>query len=410
MGSRLDPDEGIRATSVTFATRAKAAIHFEIDNICLATIQACILLANIFAADLEPSLETLYFGIATRMAQIMGLHRANDDTDVVQRETRARVWYALVTSDIFCNTNLGLPRQIHILDGDVALPGDEAEFQLLLPGSREPRSSSLGMWAYCTRLFEMFGAIHDLNRQIVDQKIAPQIAEECVRGLAMRLDEWRASLPQLFEETEINLEKHIQRGTGGLFVAFHLGYHHYSTLLYFRYLGTASTNTATQNDYADQCRVHAASFASLVRKSRAAPGSEAQYATVGHMAVVSSSVILHTLLFDSSEQISGAKADLTSNFAALLELKKFWPCLERTMGRLLVFRNHCLQAKTSDVHRIDHWMLRYLVEHSLPLEDSDPSRPGWHEVARAGKPDADRSSREGMANEAPSTLWHKTPP
>lgn len=344
------------------------------------------------------------------MAQIMGLHRASDATDVVQRETRARVWYALVTSDIFCNTNLGLPRQIHVLDGDVPLPGDEAEFQLLSPGSKESKSSSLGMWAYATRLVEILGAIHDLNRQIVDHKIAMQVAEECVRGLGMRLDEWTAALPQHFAETDINLDAHIQRGTGGLFVALHLGYHHYSTLLYFRYLGTASTNTATQNGYADQCRTHASSFASLLRKSRVAPGSEAQYATVGHMAVVSSSVILHTLLFGSSEQISHAKADLTSNFAALLELKKFWPCLERTMGRLLLFQNRCLQAKTSDVHRIDHWMLRYLVEHSLPLEDSDPSRPGWREVARAGQPHADRSSREGMANEALSTLWHKTPP
>jgi hypothetical protein len=43
-------------------------------------------------------------------------------------------------------------------------------------------------------------------------------------------------LPLDVKMNEENLERHIQEGTGGAFIALHLGYHHYATLLYFRFL------------------------------------------------------------------------------------------------------------------------------------------------------------------------------
>lgn len=63
IGCRLSPDDHIRSLAPSLTTQAKAEAKLIHDNICLSTIQTYILIANIFAAELEPALETLHFGI-----------------------------------------------------------------------------------------------------------------------------------------------------------------------------------------------------------------------------------------------------------------------------------------------------------------------------------------------------------
>jgi hypothetical protein len=276
-GSRLDADVEIRAMAASLTTKAKAAMQLEIGNICLSTIQACILLANIFAAELEPAMETLYFGIATRMAQILKFHKACDGIHDVEREVEIRVWYSLVTADTFCSNNIGLPRQINAQDSNVELPHDEETFHRLPPGSSSSRlqQSGPGLWAQMIKLVEVYGSVHDLNRKLVDQDMPDNEVEQCVRGLAERLDSWKLSLPGHFVESDRNLDLHRDRGTAGPFVALHLGYHHYSTLLYFRYLDTVGARIPGNEGYADRCRGHASHFSRLLAKSRERAGSEA---------------------------------------------------------------------------------------------------------------------------------------
>lgn len=43
--------------------------------------------------------------------------------------------------------------------------------------------------------------------------------------------------------------------------------------------------------------------------------------------------------------------------------------------RLFVFQNSCLSAVDAHTHKIDRWMIRFLIEHALPLDEKMPN-PG----------------------------------
>ncbi|GLI81665.1 hypothetical protein PoHVEF18_010052 [Penicillium ochrochloron] len=63
-------------------------------------------------------------------------------------------------------------------------------------------------------------------------------------------------------------------------------------------------------------------------RGRQQPGCEAVYPTVGHMAIVSSSVLLHNLLFGEENELPPSRHCLEANFEALLELEEYWPVVK----------------------------------------------------------------------------------
>lgn len=414
LGSRLSPRPHVREMAAALTARAKGVLQGQLEHISVENVQAYILLANIYAAELAPHLETLYFGIANRMAQILGLHRSDPSLGLIQRETNCRIWWTLVMADNWCSAGLGIPRQLaHTASNDMPLPFDEFTFQRLEPGEPPLPATALkeGLWAHMIRLVDQLGPIHQLNRLVAGHDIDADAADSRAARIARQLDDWPATLPPDTMETDANLESHRSRGLGGSFIALHLGYHHYSTLLYFRYLDTTAATSTIARRYAQSCRQHASLYSQLLRKSRQIQGCEAVFATIAHMTAVSSSVHLHTLLFGRDDEVKEARADLLSNFAALIDLKKYWPCLDHIMRRLLLFQEACLQSETSATHRVDQWMVKFLTEHSLPLERrvdpcqiSQVSTPSqWSDSSQA--PHSPRT-REWMANQALSTLWH----
>lgn len=48
--------------------------------------------------------------------------------------------------------------------------------------------------------------------------------------------------------------------------------------------------------------------------------------------------------------------------------------------RLVTFQNFCLLSTDSKTHQLDGWMVRFLIEHSLPLEEKDiqPVKSAMH--------------------------------
>lgn len=62
--------------------------------------------------------------------------------------------------------------------------------------------------------------------------------------------------------------------------------------------------------------------------SRQMQGCEANYPTIGHMTAVSSSVLLHTMLFGDQQELLTARRELSANFEALVELQQYWPATE----------------------------------------------------------------------------------
>ena len=353
IGSRLSTDVNVRAKIQDLANWSRILFSKAMENFSLETVQTCILLANICAADLQPEGEALYFGkqdwssmnvflrtnqfagMANRMAQVLGLNQAHPADGAILREIKARVWWTLVMADYWCSAGLGIPRQLSTKDTTAPLPIDESAFHQWQPDQAiaiRVDQFPLGLWAHMINLVKIFGPIHDLNRRLAEEHgLEDWEADDNVRELADQLDLWVQELPPNVQLTDNNLYEHETKGLGGPFVALHLGYHHYSTLLYFRYLDIRAQDRVVGEPYARRCRQHALSFSRLLQLARERKHCEAVYPTVGHMAIVSSSVLIHSLLFGQEDELSNSKTFLMSNFAALVELKKFWPCLERTV-------------------------------------------------------------------------------
>lgn len=292
-------------------------------------------------------------------------------------------------ADRWSSSSLGLPSQIRDTDVAVDLPMNETVFDSLSPDETKLNVPwQPGLWAHKISLVRLFGPIKDLNHRSVYGNITAGEIESSVASLSDMLEEWERTIPQDVRMSAENLQHHIEVGQGGAFIALHLGYHHYATLLYFRFLEPAASLSPFAAIYRTRCKYHASSYSNLVRLARQSKNCEVIYPTVGHMAVVSSSVILHTLLFSEDENLESARDALNANFEAILELRRYWPNTEsmvRTPGlgnlpketdcyqihRLVTFQNFCLLSNDYRTHKLDGWMLRFLIQYSLPLGEKD---------------------------------------
>ncbi|KAF7557811.1 hypothetical protein G7Z17_g469 [Cylindrodendrum hubeiense] len=246
--------------------------------------------------------------------------------NLIDLEIKRRVWWTVFMADRWSSSSLGLPRQISDTELAVDLPMDETIFESL---SAEETKLNVpwqpGLWAHMIALVQMFGPIQDLNRRSVYGNLTLEEMETGVTYISDQLENWERMLPVNVRMNEENLEQHIQTGTGGAFIALHLGYHHYATLLYFRFLEPPASTSPLVEIYHSKCNFHASSYSSLVKLAREKKGCEVMYPTVGHMAVVSSSVLLHTLLFGEQRDLQSARDALNENFAAILDLRRYWP-------------------------------------------------------------------------------------
>lgn len=366
IGCRFSSDREVRLLESQLTAESKRLLQSDIENICLENIQTCILVANLSGAESNPSAEALYFrkmtpvclgdpsraepgwalssgtltysclvpvlGIANDMAQIMNMTTSTSSGPVVLREMRTRTWWTLFMADRWCSFGLGLPRQLKDFDQAVSLPMDESVFHSLDPDQQSlTRPWKPGLWAHMITLVQLFGPIQDLNRRSVQDEVDEEEIARLVDSLAQSLQDWERVLPSQVKFTEANLRAHKVKGVGGPFVALHLGFYHYSTLLYFQFLESRNTPTPKTQMYVERCKYYASSYSALLKLARQEGGCEAVWPTVGHMATVSSSVLLHTLLFGETLDLPRARNSLNSNFEALVELKNFWPSLATTV-------------------------------------------------------------------------------
>ncbi|KAG5655693.1 hypothetical protein KAF25_009192 [Fusarium avenaceum] len=372
MGARFDEDGEIRALEDHYMEESKRLLLADLENICIENVQTCILIANLFAAHLNPSSEALFFRIGVNLLQIMEAGSCTAAVRLIDREVRRRAWWTLYMADRWSSSSLGLPPQIRDTDLAVDLPMNETVFESLTPEETKLNVPwQPGLWAHKISLVRLFGPIKDLNHRSVYGNITVGEIESSVTPLAEMLEEWERTIPQDVRMSAENLQHHIEVGQGGAFIALHLGYHHYATLLYFRFLEPAASSSPFATIYRTRCKYHASSYSNLVKLARQRKNCEVIYPTVGHMAVVSSSVILHTLLFSEDENLESARDALKANFEAILELRRYWPNTESMIHRLVTFQNFCLLSNDYRTHKLDGWMLRFLIQYSLPLGEKD---------------------------------------
>lgn len=238
-------------------------------------------------------------GIGISMAQIMGPRiepSSGNNPSLIDIEVHRRMWWTLVMADCWSSSSLALPRLIEENTLSIEPPMDEATFGSLSPDEQQPPMPwQPGLWAHMISLVRLFSPIQDLNRRSAKDTIKPDELEREVASLSRQLEIWEWKLPADAKMSDENLDRHRHRGTGGPFVALHLGYHHYSTLLYFRFLEPRpSTSSDTTAFYREKCVQQASAYSHLLGTARGKGDCEVLYPTVGHMAVVFVSLTTHT--------------------------------------------------------------------------------------------------------------------
>ncbi|KAF5675597.1 nonribosomal peptide synthetase 12 [Fusarium denticulatum] len=183
-------------------------------------------------------------------------------------------------------------------------------------------------------LAKIFGHIQDFNRGNLVRGLLQEDFDGNIKSLAEQLDDWEFNLPAHMQLSERNVREHCSKGLWGTFIDLHLGFHHYATLLFFNYLESRRLYSENTLHYSQLCKSHAFQFSDLLKISQERKGCEAVHAAVGHMAIVSSAVLVHVLLMGEMSELEAARSGLISNFKTLLELKRFWPSLEKLVGQV----------------------------------------------------------------------------
>ncbi|KAK5166055.1 uncharacterized protein LTR77_008316 [Saxophila tyrrhenica] len=369
LSARFHADESVRSLGDKLAKQAASLLKNDLETMSLSRIQAWVLLGNVAGSTGDSSSEAMYFGIAMRCAQIMGLSNAHAEDGAVLSETKSRVWWTLYMIDRWPSAGLGIPRQMGERRPSQQLPLDEWAFRAL-PSEQAswPKTPQPGMWAYMITLAEIFGSIHDLNKLSAMHQVNPQETQSAVESLARSLSDWQGNLPQPLRLSKETLELHRGRAQGRTFVALHLGYYHYATLLFFQFLDQSAEDTPHAAENARKCRESASAFSDLLRASYDTPCCEAMYVIVGHMAVVSSSVLMHILLFGEEDELPAARRRLELNFEILLKLRSWWPSVEGMTARLFLFQNMCIRS-VGNHFKFDRWMVKFILEHAITLDD-----------------------------------------
>ncbi|KAJ6083475.1 hypothetical protein N7467_007610 [Penicillium canescens] len=384
LSARFSDDPEVRQKTKEFFSAAKVSLKMDIDNVCLDTIHASILVGNLCGAEGETAGEALFFGVAFRMAHVLHLPEPDATDDNITQEIKVRTWWSLYMIDTWSSAGLNLPRQMYD-KGQNRLPMPEISFWSLETGHNLENGAQLGvgLWGYMVILARIFSHIQDLHVRLADGALDEHQAEEITERLAHEFDKYLEDLPSNLHFTVDNLKQHATAGLGRAFVALHLGYHHYATLLYFQYFDTQLQRTPSRTIFVARCKYHAASFSDLLKLSHETEHCEAFYLIVAHMTVVSSSALLHTLLFGSQDELLDTRKRLYLNFEILLKLKQFWPGVDLMMERLFTFQKVCMQSM-DDIYTVDRWIVKFLLHHALPIE-GEVGTPTGSDLAERGR-------------------------
>lgn len=378
LSARFSSSAETRLKGPLLAKQAQDLLTVDFEDTSLSKIQAWVILGNVCGARHDYITESLFFGLAIKTAYITGLTAPHDGDTAVMSEVRARVWWTLFMLDRWSSAGLALPRQISEQQNSQHLPRSEIVFHGLPTevNSWPEDNTELGLWAHMVALVQHFGPIQDLNRLVATDGASEAHVDYTVSSIAHELEDWQNNLPRSARLSEDSLEWHRSQGHGRTLVALHMGYYHYATLLFFQYLDRAALSLSHAAVYAERCREHASGFSDLLRTSHDTPGCEAVYNIVGHMTVVSSSVLIHTLLFGDEAQVTPAKARLESNFKILMKLKDWWPSVKTMMSKLFRFQQACLDSVDERTHKVDRWMVKFLLEHGSQLgqKTSEPTQ------------------------------------
>ncbi|PSN60743.1 hypothetical protein BS50DRAFT_505911 [Corynespora cassiicola Philippines] len=367
LACRFSESSELRSRKQQFMLSAKETLKSQLDDFSLDTIRGCILVGNLYGAEGDAKVESLFFALAFRIALILGLPEPGAEDNQMVREEKVRTWWSLYMIDRWSSAGLNVPRQIPD-DRLVPFPIDELDFYSmesnLATYDRKP-----GLWHQMVRIARIFGQVQDLHKQHASGDIDVLQVETITGKLWSDLENFKDQLPLHFRLDEENLRHHAELGLGRDFVALHLGYYHYATLLFFPYLDMQLEASPVQRVYASRCKENAAALSDLLRLSYTMDDCRPVYFIVAHMTAVSSSALLHDLLFGDEQNLQATRERLEANFQVLIQLRDIWPAAWMLTDRLFKFQNMCLKSADPNTHKADRWMVKFLLQHAFPIDE-----------------------------------------
>jgi hypothetical protein len=289
--------------------------------------------------------------------------------------------------DVWSSTAVKLPRLLPARL-DVPLPMDDLDYiGLDYIGSARSSPTTYGqgsqLLSQMVRLNRILMEINDFNQRCVAENLNSVTAGQGVEVLGTKMQNWLRELPTNMQDTPENFQWFATRGLGRVFAAVYLGYYHFGQLLYYQFLHGAQSGPtegteqslsipdSRKFEYAKRCKAYAASLCDTIYRSQATNGADLRYTMISHVLVIASTVQIHTLFFGTAEDdIKIARKRLERNFEFLLQLRPFWPTLDRAMSRLRAFHDTARTSiDTSFV--LDRWLLQFLVEFAQPMQGKD---------------------------------------
>lgn len=120
-----------------------------------------------------------------------------------------------------------------------------------------------------------------LNSVSAGKTLDPDTVEAATTDIAQKLYTWHDELPESLQNTPENLAMQAASGSGGAFVALHVGFYHFSQLLFYQYLHqsillghSSSPRFPGRQGFAQKCRESSTSLCELLYAAHSLPGAE----------------------------------------------------------------------------------------------------------------------------------------
>lgn len=308
----------------------------------LETVQGFILISYFFAGEGEVQAKHIYVGLARLHAEALPVSSIPNGLNVVYEEEYRRTLLSVHIANHWSASDMSIEPMGLGSDPQVPPAIDDVSFHMPCPElsgkgnmSSTPRRD---MWAQMAKTLNIFTEINKLLRQLSRDMIS--FDDYCIKAdfLEHRLDQWAANLPPELGYNLNNIMLFVDQQLGRTFLSMHIGYYHFQQMLLFPFLDArAARNTAesTVRHGATKCKDSANLVAEILQYSTKIKNCELDYFIYGHIAVVSSCVHLHTLLFsDVSLELDVARQRLISNFQYLMSLKPYWPVVQYSVSPL----------------------------------------------------------------------------
>lgn len=196
ISARLSARKDVLARVDWLSRLARNTLKRDLDQIGIENIQASILVGNLLGTEGDVNAESLFFGVAMRIAHVLSLPSLKPTGEAVGDEIKRRVCWSLYMIDVWHSSGLSIPRQMRSVSID--LPMDELTFYSLPPSTTQTVSgtAATGLWAQMVTLAHIFGEIQDLHHQHVEGHLGEAAADSKAEQIAAMLERFTSCLPK----------------------------------------------------------------------------------------------------------------------------------------------------------------------------------------------------------------------